>query len=72
MVVGTAAEAEVVAAGTYHRWNDFVELFMRNSTVDYILAVRSGAPPQILLVFDVCSVEELVISMNKCHPLELP
>jgi hypothetical protein len=62
MVCQDATKAETMLAITDHSRYDLIEVFLLDATFDGVNTIRSRAPLQLILIFDVCPCEELMVS----------
>jgi hypothetical protein len=64
MVVVRASKAKVVPTFTVYGWDDSRKFPIFYGAFDGELAVRCGAPPEVLLIIDVGSGEQFLISAS--------
>ena len=62
MVVERTAKAKVMSAPALHRRYDTMKITLLNVTIDRILAVRSGAPSEVLFIIDVSPGQKCIVS----------
>lgn len=65
MVVERTAKAKVMSAPALHRRYDTMKITLLNVTIDRILAVRSRAPSEVLLIIDVSPGQKRIVPRGK-------